>query len=312
MDVILHLGAHRTATTSFQGWMVQNEDSLTAAGIAVWGPQVTRAGRFAGLTKRPEWLTGADEQLARRSAAEIRYEIDKLAASGHRALVISDENFLGTMPHCLEQLTLYPDAGARLRRVIAAIGPHLTGLALAIRRPDTFWTSVLEDQRARGRAVPGPRGLDRLANHPRGWKRVVQVLREEAMGRPVTVWPFETMVGQNTAQMRALLGAHHLPVGLFDHGRAMNAAPAPMGARVSPFSLAQRAQMAAGYRATLEWLSTPREGVHFIAAPEGLGGLQTIERGPPGAHPAGWREEEGRFHDHEERGLGQARSEGAA
>ena len=303
MDVILHLGAHRTATTSLQSWMLQNDDALGAAGIAVWGPQVTRGGLFAGLMKRPDWLGAEDERQARASATAIRLQIDRLADRGTRALVISEENFLGTMPHCLEQETLYPDAGARLRRVVAALGPHLTGLALTIRRYDGWWDSVLADQGRRGRKGPGPRGLERLARHPRGWKRIVQILREEGRGRPVTVWPFERMVGRNSAQMQAMLGAVPLPGGLYDHGRAMNAAPGP---HLSRFSLDQRGWMMTRYLEDLAWLSVPRPGITCIETEI------TNDHGQPGAHPGWLTEEEGKSHDHEERGLGEARSEGAA
>lgn len=298
MDVILHLGAHRTATTSLQAWMLQNEDALAQAGIAVWGPAQTRGGRFAGLMKRPEWVTAEDERAARQSASVLRFEIDRLQEAGFRALVISEENLLGTMPQCLEHLTLYPDAGARLRRVVAALGPHLTGLALSIRRYDTWWASVLADQRSRGRSLPRA-GHERLAAHPRGWKRLVQVIRDEGGGRPLTVWPFETMAGRNAAQMRAMLGGMALPAGLYDHGRAMNAA-AP--AQIAPFTLAHRGAMAARYQDDLAWLITPRPGLTFIANEQAL----------PGPARTASAQEKGRFHDHEERGLGQARSEGAA
>lgn len=303
MDVIVHLGAHRTATTSLQSWALQNEDALRASGIAVWGPQVTRGGLFTGLMKRPEWLDAEDERIARASATAIRMQIDRLEEAGTRALVISEENFLGTMPHCLEQETLYPDAGARLRRIVAALGPHLTGFALTIRRYDGWWASLLADQGRRGRRLPDARGLERLARHPRGWKRLVQILREEGQGRPVAVWPFERMVGRNHDQMQAMLGAVALPDGLYDHGRAMNAVPARSP---SPFTLDQRGWMMTRYLEDLAWLSVPRPGITcFETEP-------TQDHGQPGAHPGWPTEEEGKSHDHEERGLGEARSEGAA
>jgi len=301
MDVILHLGAHRTATTSLQAWMVQNEDALGAAGIAVWGPQITRSGLFAGLVKRPEWLNAADEAVARASRTAIRFEIDRLAEAGMRALVVSDENLLGMMGQCLEQETLYPDAGARLRRVIAAFGPHLSRLALSIRRTDLWWVSVLADQRRRGRPPLARQGIVRLANHPRGWRRIVETLREAGQGREITVWPFETLGGRNAAQMQAMLGRVALPCGLYDHGRAMNAS-APAAAGLSPFTLREREALAARYLADLDWLAQAQPGVTFIDR----------EKGQPEAEPAWPTEEEGKFHDQDERGLGEARAEGAA
>ena len=49
MDIILHLGAHRTATTSFQHYLRANAAGLGAAGIGVWGPETTRDGLLAGV-----------------------------------------------------------------------------------------------------------------------------------------------------------------------------------------------------------------------------------------------------------------------
>lgn len=292
MDVILHVGAHRTATTSLQAWMVQNEDALGSAGIAVWGPAITRSGRFAGLVKRPDWVSASDEAEARASSVALRFEIDRLQEAGYRALVISEENCLGTMRLCLEQETLYPDVAGRLRRIVTALGPHLSRFALSIRRYDTWWASVLADQRSRGRGQIEPRGLDRLASHPRSWKRIVQILREEGQGRPVTVWPFETLVGRHAAQMQALLGCA-LPDGLYDHGRVMNASDRETTGG-SPFSLAQRAAMASRYLEDLAWLDAPRPGLSFIEN----------DAATLGAHPGAVTAEEGTFHDDQKRGLG--------
>lgn len=44
MDVILHIGAQRTATTSFQAYMRANSADLSAQGIGYWGPHRTRRG----------------------------------------------------------------------------------------------------------------------------------------------------------------------------------------------------------------------------------------------------------------------------
>lgn len=278
--------------------MLQNEDALAGAGIAVWGPGQTRSGRFAGLVKRPDWVNSHDEAAARASSMALRFEIDRLEEAGFQALVISEENCIGTMRLCLEQETLYPDAAGRMRRLVSALGPHLSGMALSIRRYDTWWASVLADQKARGRQLGGgARSLARLADHPRGWKRVVQIVREESLGLPLTVWPFEALVGRPEAQLQALLGETCLPAGLYDHQRVMNGSTA--AAQGSPFTLAQRAAMAARYLEDLDWLAQPRPGLRFVDH-HGIENTST----EPGAHPVGLTEEEGKFHDDQKRGLG--------
>lgn len=308
LDVILHVGAHRTGTTSLQSWLMQNSDLLARAGIAVWGPDRTRAGLFAGLTKRPDAITQEDDCLARRSAARIRAELAALAEAGTRQLIVSDENMLGTMPMNIDQATLYPDARARLDRIAEAFDGAVTAVAMAMRSYDDWWASVLEAGRARGIVAPDPALLQRLADHPRGWSRIAETLAEAYPGAQRIVWPFEALVGRHRAQLQALTQGASLPEGLYDDRRARNArlrllpAEAAGAARAMPFTPRQRAAMRARYEQDLAWLASGPAGVIMT---------KTVAVNP-GTHPGAAAEEEGRSHDEQERGLGQARAEGAA
>ena len=49
MDVILHIGVHRTATTTFQAYLRERSDMLADQGLAFWGPRRTRNGLFHGI-----------------------------------------------------------------------------------------------------------------------------------------------------------------------------------------------------------------------------------------------------------------------
>lgn len=60
MDIILHLGAHRTASTSFQRYMRSVSDALAAGGTGFWGPGRTRKGLFHRVgTREARIATGA-------------------------------------------------------------------------------------------------------------------------------------------------------------------------------------------------------------------------------------------------------------
>ncbi|MFP4275005.1 MAG: hypothetical protein ACLFRU_08260, partial [Paracoccaceae bacterium] len=64
MDIILHLGAHRAASTSFQRYLRANMAALAAQRTGVWGPLRTRGGLLRGVM--PCQGGGAPErQLAR-------------------------------------------------------------------------------------------------------------------------------------------------------------------------------------------------------------------------------------------------------
>ncbi len=49
MELILHIGAHRTATTTFQHYMRGQSNDLSRTGISFWGPARTRTGLFHGM-----------------------------------------------------------------------------------------------------------------------------------------------------------------------------------------------------------------------------------------------------------------------
>ncbi|KEO56170.1 hypothetical protein [Thioclava pacifica] len=308
MDVILHIGAHRTGTTAFQAWMLQNADALAGAGIAYWGPDRTRAGLFSGLVRRPDLVSPADEAGLERLRMRLGFEIDRLAGAGLRHLVISEENLLGAIPNCVEMLTLYPDARGRLERAGRALRPHLKGVALSIRRQDMWWASALSVTVGRGMAVPQRHEQARLAAHPRGWREVTEQA-QAAFDLPVTVWSHEALGGDHVAQLGAMLPGAVLPAGLFEPGRRLNAAPglgalrkplakaghAVLGSngRWMPFTQGERAQLTARYLEDLSWLRAAPPGVNFVER----------TAGDAGANPAAATVEEGQGHDGQKRGM---------
>lgn len=313
LDVILHIGAHRTGTTSLQGWLLQNEDALRGCAVACWGPDRTRAGLFAGLIKRPDAITAEDERQARRSVTRIRMEMDRLRDAGCTRLIVSEENILGSMLNNIDMLTLYPDARARLDRFAEAFDGTVTGLVLAMRRYDLWWSSVLSTGLGRGADLPDAASLDRVAHHPRGWSRLVDVLAEAFPGVRRSVWPFEALAGQAQAQVQGLIGGP-LPAGLYLPARPRNASPGPAAlaalaaargqalpsgpadaGRWMPFSPSQRALMATRYDHDLAVLRN-RAGQ----------GITLVENAAEstGEHPGAVAEEEGTPHDRQKRGLG--------
>ncbi|NIY98686.1 hypothetical protein HC022_21390, partial [Salipiger sp. HF18] len=66
MDIILHLGAHRAASTSFQTYLRGADAQLAGQGIGVWGLWRTRKGLFHGLME-----PGARPGDAQRAAGRV-------------------------------------------------------------------------------------------------------------------------------------------------------------------------------------------------------------------------------------------------
>lgn len=290
MDIVLHVGAHRTATTTLQRMLGQSRPALEAAGLEYWGPKRLRAGLFDGL-----YGTGPDLPARRlgRTARRVALQARQAETAGTALVFVSEENMLGTMRHVAEAQCLYPGAGARVAQFARGFEAHRLSLALSIRCYDAWWASVLGWRLQRGGPLPR-RGLcDRLVTQPRRWRHVVADLARALPGTPIRVWTHEEMAGQAgvlvarlTGRRLSLSGAEawrnprprldELRAYLDDIGAPLALARGTAG-QFMPFDADQRAAMRAQYAEDLDWLAG------------GAGGLADYidEAGAPTLRPTG-------------------------
>ncbi|KRS12421.1 hypothetical protein XM53_11560 [Roseovarius atlanticus] len=209
MDVVLHIGAHRTATTTFQSYLAQNRAALGRMGVTVWGPKQTRDGLLTGVmpvdSPRPP-----QDQLD-RARARIAINVAKERRAGTRVLVISDENMIGAPRRCLRQGRLYPDIGQRLARFAHAFDGQVTRACLSIRSHDSFWASVVSYGVARGHRVPDRAVLDALATSPRLWRDVVLDVACALPGIELSVLPYEIFGGLPERVLEHMSGLGPMP-----------------------------------------------------------------------------------------------------
>lgn len=196
MDIILHLGAHRCATTTFQAYLDQNRARLGGHGVAVWTPQVTRNGLFDGVICPP----GED---SRHHIARIRDAQHQLDAS---QLIVSEENMIGAPRNNLKHTSLYPELTPRLQRFAEAFQGRVARLGLAIRSYESYWTSALSFAALRGEPLPDAAQRAALARQPRTWTDMVQDIRAMFPAVPLHVWTFEAFAGRPRRQFNMLSG----------------------------------------------------------------------------------------------------------
>lgn len=276
MDVILHIGAHRCATTTFQHYLRQNADRLAADGTGFWGPRRTRNGLFRGLLPTPGPATGRD--LRRRAVGRVRLNLARTALGGTRRLVVSDENMLGSMRQNLRQAELYPDAGERIARYGEAFDGNISDVVLNIRSPELWWSSALGYGLTRGFGLPGEVALDWIAQSRRSWRDVIADIGCALPGARLWVLPFEIFAGRPEAQLEAVTGrpAPH------EHSRDwLNATPRlpelreilpprlaqalPGGeGRWTPFAPDQAAALRETYADDLMWLAAGADGLAWL------------------------------------------------
>lgn len=205
MQVILHVGAHRCATTSFQDYMRFNAPVLSRQGLAVWGPDRTRDGLFHGIQPSP---TAMGAQAAKRAQGRLRLRLDQVQASGAQTLLISDENMIGSVRENLRLAGLYSGIGERLARFHEAFDGRISGLAINLRSLETYWTSALTYAVARGHPVPSAGQLDRIIENSRSWRDVLTDIACSMPDIAIRVLPFETFGGRPEQQLHMLTGCN--------------------------------------------------------------------------------------------------------
>ncbi|NOX72721.1 MAG: hypothetical protein GXP03_03540 [Alphaproteobacteria bacterium] len=206
LEVILHIGAHRTGTTSFQRALQQNQHNLSKNGVVVWGPRITRGGRFSGLLRGMNSEAGETERLVNRNKGVIAIELERMDKARQHSLLVSEENILGSMVANLSATRLYPRLDERLARFTHAFGSACTIIGLAIRPYEDYWASSMAYAIKAGHPVLGPDDLDRLVTQPRGWRRVVGDVAAAFPKAQIKVWEFSRLIGRPQAQYRLLAG----------------------------------------------------------------------------------------------------------
>ncbi|CUH76532.1 hypothetical protein SAMN04488093_102634 [Tropicibacter naphthalenivorans] len=271
MDVILHVGAHRTGSTSFQHYMRANRATLDGAGIGFWGPWRTRKGVLDGLTDTP-----ATPAEARRRAGRVQMNLRSAEKRGLGALVVSDENLIGTPRRCVRAGALYPEIGLRMARVAAGFAP-VTRVNLQIRSLDMWWASALAFLVPRGMPLPTEAKLEALANASRSWRHVITDLACACPGADITVTVFERFADRPEALFEAITGQSgpESQPGAFWANRCPDLAalrtclaergedPAqlPGEGRWQPFDFTQAARLREAYADDLFWLRAGADGL---------------------------------------------------
>jgi hypothetical protein len=281
MDVVLHVGAHRTASTTFQKTLGANGAALAEAGVVYWGPKCTRAGLLHGLIGRP---AAQDAGMRAMGVARVARRVRAVERSGARMLLVSEENVLGSMQAALSGAGFYADARARVAVLAEAFGAHRLTIALAIRAQDAWWRSADGFLAARLGADRAHVLSDRLAAQPRTWRDVIGDVarapeRSQVVRPRVVVWPHEALGHRPEAVFARLSGAA-VPI------RPLHARKNASGAGGAKLSTATMRRLRQQYIADLDWLRAGADGL-----------AEFIDAGPEQTFPAATGEERGRPDD---------------
>lgn len=133
---ILHIGAHKTASTHLQKSLLAQRAALAVQGCAYLGPDLLRK-----TYALPSLIRSAS--VLWRKLARLRMDIAQEIARGQR-IVLSDENIIGSPrpPDLALGTQLYPQAQLRVEKLIAGLELQDVTLCLALRDPLPFLASA--------------------------------------------------------------------------------------------------------------------------------------------------------------------------
>ncbi|MEX0338247.1 MAG: hypothetical protein AB3N11_04320 [Arenibacterium sp.] len=274
MKVILHVGAHRCATTTFQHYMRRQSSALRQGGVGFWGPGRTRTGLFSGI--QPRVVRLSRHQPARRAAGRLRLNMTRSAQKGIDTLVVSDENMLGSMFANAEAACLYPAAGERLARYGNAFGQTVSDVILSVRAQDRYWASLLGYLAAKGYGPWPQEQLQEIVDSHRSWRDVLMDIACAVPNARVHVAPFEIFASRPDALLRAVVPGSATPRSGLSEKR--NATPKAAALRIlaneqlapqlpdelrrwSPFSKAACAALKEAYADDIQWLRGGADGL---------------------------------------------------
>lgn len=202
MDIVLHLGAHRTGTTTLQEYLRRHRPGLAARGVLPLLPAALRGPDLRGLVQR----NGAGPARAALSAI-----ISAAREGGAAVLLVSEENLCGNLRGLLRDGQLYPGLAARLSRLAPALGAGPRRIGLALRPQAAWWGSVLAFAVSRGLHLPDGGEGARLAAARRGWADVVADVAAAFPGAEIVVWSFGTHLAHPRLLAEGLAGVAGLP-----------------------------------------------------------------------------------------------------
>jgi len=280
LETILHLGVHRTATTTFQDYLDRNVARLEGSGVAVWTPSAIRGGLFSGMVRPPHETSVVVE----RSTHLIGLTCARLRRKNTRQLIVSEENMIGTIRVNLRSQSLYSELTPRLARFGKAFGHSCDRILLSIRSYETFWASSIAFGATTGFPALDEQARMRIVAHPRGWRDVIKEIHALFPKAEISVLPYEAFGGNVGETLDAATGYRGLSAGMVDQPVRHNESPA---GRASPFDTQTQLNFRRRYDKDLAWLANGGGGFARLLAPQsqtdmdeiGTERLATIQRG---------------------------------
>lgn len=201
MDLHLHIGAHKTATTYLQERFHADRVVFEQRGTAL-APRTLFRGRVS-----PRLGGFGTAVQSHQDVRRLRSAHDAAVRSNSRRLIISDENLLGGLGDVFRTGELYQKPGRRLLPLARQWRTGKLRVMLAVRAYPTFWPSVYSHWVRRHGYQPFDAWLrSRFLRGTRGWADVVAELNAALPQAELIVWRYEDFDALENAILAEILG----------------------------------------------------------------------------------------------------------
>lgn len=186
--VYIHAGSHRSGTSSFQMCLYENRFSLRKAGFDLAYPGRDGVPEGALRLRLPAPRDGL--KRARDFVPRLRTHLSRISPDPRRALILSEENIPGIMPHFFRG-RFHPVTRVRLEVLDEVLGARPRFILFVPRSYDELFVSAYR-KLAEDRAMkPFADCIPGLLAMRRGWPHVVAELRDLLKPEALVVVPYE-------------------------------------------------------------------------------------------------------------------------
>ncbi len=211
IEIVLHLGAHKTATTYLQACLTRSVSPLLEKGVLFvpLGNLRKSSNHVSSIWNPLDILFGVRD---RRKAGVYRKYLQETEIAECRRLVISEENLLGGINHVVYSGILYPEIEKKLAPVFRGLKGNPVTTLLAVRSYDN-WIAGMWSQfiRKKGYSKMDERVKNRLLATSRGWVDVIdEIIRVIPPGSKLRVWRYEDLSKLRNEIIALFVGAENV------------------------------------------------------------------------------------------------------
>ncbi|MGH0002049.1 hypothetical protein ACQU0X_18415 [Pseudovibrio ascidiaceicola] len=190
MHFAFHIGAHKTATTSFQRSLRASARELQEAGVSVIGKRSKKNGQERYYSKTAPLLkrtySGNEIRLLGQAAANAIQDVCNEDQTN--TVFLSDEAILGDMPG--QMIGFYPHCHSILEAILDELKPESMSISLVPRRQDTFLWSCYKQMYQLGRPLLLEEFLERARPKDANWHDLSKRI-QTVVGSKLSVTPYE-------------------------------------------------------------------------------------------------------------------------